>query len=47
MVIPNANDAFLPLPDEMLVNLSDSYDIVLSMLDNFHNYFGSTSQLST
>jgi len=41
MVVPNANDAFLPLPDEMLVNLSESYDIILSLLDNFHNYFQS------
>jgi protein transport protein SEC24 len=39
MVVPNANEAFLPLPDEMLVTLSESYDIILSMLDNFHNYF--------
>jgi hypothetical protein len=46
MVVPNANDAFLPMPDEMLVNLSESYDIILSLLDNFHNYFqvqGSTA----
>jgi hypothetical protein len=46
MVVPNANDAFLPMPDEMLVNLSESYDIILSLLDKFHNYFqvqGSTA----
>lgn len=47
MVVPNANEAFLPLPDEMLVNLSESYDIILSLLDNFHNYFTNQGQMST
>jgi protein transport protein SEC24 len=41
MVVPNANNAFLPQPEDMLVSLSDSYDIIISMLDNFHNYFTS------
>ena len=39
MVIPNANDAFLPQPEDMLVNLSDSHEIIVSMLENFHNFF--------
>jgi protein transport protein SEC24 len=47
MVVPNANDAFLPLPDEMLVTLSESYDIIISLLDNFHNYFTVQGQMAT
>lgn len=30
---------YLPIPDDMLVNLSDSYDIISNLLDNFHLYF--------
>jgi hypothetical protein len=40
MVVPETNDIFTPcLSDDLLVSLTDSYDIVLNLLDNFNNYF--------
>ena len=39
MIVPEASDAFLPTADDMLVTLADSYELVLSLLDNFTNYF--------
>ena len=30
---------FLPQPEDLLVNLNDSYDLVTQMLDSFENYF--------
>jgi hypothetical protein len=30
---------FLPQPDDLLVNLTDSYDLVIQMLDSFESYF--------
>lgn len=42
MVVTDTTDAFLPQPDDLLVNLSDSYDLVLTLLDNFQNYFANS-----
>lgn len=39
MIVTETSDVFLPQPDDMLVSLSDSYDLVLTLLDNFPNYF--------
>jgi hypothetical protein len=40
MVIPDSQDVYLPCQaDDLLVSLTDSYDIVLNLLDNFANYF--------
>lgn len=40
MVVTDTNPVFLPcMPDNLLVNLSDSCDLVLNLLDNFANYF--------
>ncbi|CAK4085636.1 unnamed protein product [Aphanomyces euteiches] len=33
MVVPDINELFIPIPDELLVNLSDSRDVVESLLD--------------
>jgi Sec23/Sec24 trunk domain len=33
MVVPDLDDVFLPLPDDLLVNLSDSRNVVDSFLD--------------
>lgn len=30
---------YLPIPDDMLVNLYDSYDLISVLLDNFEAYF--------
>lgn len=40
MVVPDTNEVYLPCQaDDLLVNLNDSYDLVLNLLDNFANYF--------
>lgn len=39
MVIPELSENYLPQPDDLLVNLNDSYEIICNMLDNFQNYF--------
>lgn len=39
MVVPELSENYLPQPDDLLVNLNDSYEIICSMLDNFPNYF--------
>ena len=31
-----------PVPEDLLVNLSDSYDIVINLLENLPNYFAKT-----
>lgn len=42
MVVAEVDDPFLPLPDDMLVNLKDSRDVVDSLLDNLAATFAST-----
>lgn len=40
LVVSDTNDNYLPcLADDLMINLSESYDLVLNMLDNFNNYF--------
>ena len=40
IVVSDMSDPeYLPVPDDMLVNLTDSYDMVSNLLDNFHLYF--------
>jgi protein transport protein SEC24 len=42
MVCTETEAPFLPIYEDLLVNLSDSYDLVLSLLENFHNYFANS-----
>lgn len=39
MVVPDLDDLFLPLPDDLLVNLSDSRHVVDSFLDCLPSMF--------
>lgn len=40
LVIPDTNDIFLPCQnDDLMVSLSESYELVINLLDNFNNYF--------
>ena len=39
LAIADIHDIFLPQPEDLLVNLSDSHDLVINMLDSFENYF--------
>ena len=42
MVITDLDDMFLPIPDELLINLSESKDMLLNLLDSFNNMFVNT-----
>jgi protein transport protein SEC24 len=42
MVITDTENVFLPQPEDFLVNLAESYDLVISFLDNLPNYFANT-----
>lgn len=45
MFVVNLSDGepiYLPQPDDLLVNLSDSYDIVMNLLENLPNYHRNT-----
>ena len=39
VVVSDLTDNFLPQPDDLLVNLNDSFDIVTNLLDNMQMYF--------
>ena len=39
IVVPDLTDNQLPVPDDLLVTLSDSYEIIGQLLDNFPMYF--------
>lgn len=46
-VVSDTEKIFLPQPEDLIVNVSDSFDIINSLLDNLPNYFTrSTSQES-
>jgi len=48
MVVPDSSDVFIPCQkDDMLVTLSESYDLVLNLLDNFSNYFTNAATAKT
>jgi hypothetical protein len=39
MVITDSENIFMPQTEDLLVNLHDSYDLVINLLDNMPNYF--------
>lgn len=43
MVITDTENIFMPQPEDLLVNLQDSYDLVINLLDNLPNYFTKTT----
>ena len=38
----DVENVFMPQPEDFLVNLSESYDLVINLLDNLPNYFLNT-----
>ncbi len=42
MVITDSENIFMPQPEELLVDLADSYDLIINLLDNMPNYFKHT-----
>jgi protein transport protein SEC24 len=43
MVVTDTENVFLPQPEDLLVNLNESYDLVMNLLDNMPNYFEKAS----
>ena len=39
LVMTDPDQFFLPQPEDLLVNLNESYDLILNLLDNMPNYF--------
>ncbi len=39
IVVNDLDDLFLPIPDELLINVSECKDIILNLLDSFNNMF--------
>lgn len=44
MVITDTDNVFMPQPEDFLVNLAESYDLVVNLLDNLPNYFVNTKE---
>lgn len=42
MVITDIDNVFSPQPEDFLVNLSESYDLIMNLLDNLPNFFVNT-----
>lgn len=42
MVIADVDDPFLPLPDDLLVNLKESRDVIDNLLDSLATTFANT-----
>ena len=39
LVMTEPDNVFMPQPEDLLVDLKDSYDLVMNLLDNLPNYF--------
>jgi hypothetical protein len=39
MIVTDTSDPILPIPDDLSVNLSDSQELVLNLLETFSNFF--------
>ena len=44
MVVTDTENVFMPSPENFLVNLAESYDLVIQLLDNMPNYFIKTKE---
>jgi protein transport protein SEC24 len=42
LVVSDIDPMYLPQPDDLLVNLTDSYDLVINLLENMPQYFAKT-----
>jgi hypothetical protein len=40
LVVPDTTEVYLPCQiEDLLVSLTDSFDLILNLLENFSNYF--------
>jgi protein transport protein SEC24 len=46
-VVSDVDEVFLPVPDDLLVDLNDSKDIIINLLDNLPSYFARTQIVDT
>jgi protein transport protein SEC24 len=46
-VLTDIQEMFLPQPEDMIVNLSDSYDLVVNLLDNLPSFFSKNSSVDS
>jgi protein transport protein SEC24 len=47
LVVSELEDLFLPLPEDLLVNLSESMDVVLALLDSLPSMFQNTKNVES
>lgn len=47
MVMTDPENFFLPQPEDLLVNLTDSYELVSNLLDNLPQYFIKSNQVES
>lgn len=47
LVVTDINDIFLPLPDDMLVNLAESRAVIETLLNKLPNMFPPTQNVET
>jgi protein transport protein SEC24 len=47
LVVTDIDDVFLPLPDDLLVNLSESAEVVEKLLDTLPTMFQSTQNVDS
>ena len=46
-VVSDLDNIFVPQPDDLLVTLSESLDIIITLLDNLPTYFMSPTAVDT
>lgn len=40
LVVPDTNDIYIPARlDDLMVGITESYELIINLLDNFNNYF--------
>jgi protein transport protein SEC24 len=39
LVMTDTENVFMPQPEDLLVNLQESYDLVINLLNNLPNFF--------
>ena len=47
MIIPDSQNVYLPQADDLLVSLTDSYDLIMTLLEGFQNYFANSQAPKT
>jgi len=43
LVMTDPENFFMPQPEDLLVNLQESYDLIMNLLDNMPSYFSKST----